>query len=568
MEHYESFNPHEEALQLLNNVMSELDPSTQTMVLQMLDSSGPQGKPRISKTEAMWVLQSFDWKKWRPQILELLLHHSNILDIVPPKSKDWIPIVHDSLLFFLNRLPEEQLVGRLLNFAYLPPDSDRRERILQFVSKTPAFQKIGQILARNPDIPVDVREALQVLENSLQTTNRDELVNWIAQEIGSQTIEKYQIQFSEKILAEGSVGAVIRATLVLPGETDREEAVCKIIKPYVLRALPEELSIINELTLYFGAHREFYEIEAIPLEEMFRDLSEALAKEIQIDEEQRNLVRARAYYRRNRRILVQKLYPFSTEHSGFMEFVEGEKISDAFTDDSRGRAKLARRLSDALTFDVIFFAQEEALFHGDPHAGNVFHVSNDPNDPYRIALLDWGLMGRLPRQQRAQLLQLMLGAYLRNAKRLRNHVGALIEGGRPKSSEKLRRIHFIVEEILKRKKNRTIFDTLSELMVNLSREGYHVRFNISLFIKSQVTIAGIMYELDPQFKQDAYMMKRTSNLVWKESPKHFLYTIWFPAWNSHSYRSMLSNEDVKDITVKKFGRFLKSVGKGIAKIFR
>ena len=63
-------------------------------------------------------------------------------------------------------------------------------------------------------------------------------------------------------------------------------------------------------------------------------------------------------------------------------------------------------------------------------------------------------------------------------------------------------------------------------------------------------------------------MKRTSNLVWKESPKHFLYTIWFPAWNSHSYRSMLSNEDVKDITVKKFGRFLKSVGKGIAKIFR
>ena len=93
--------------------------------------------------------------------------------------------------------------------------------------------------------------------------------------MGSQTIEKYQIQFSEEILAEGSVGAVIRATLVLPGETDRKEAVCKVIKPYALRALPEELSIISELILYFGSHRDFYEIEAIPLEEIFQDLREA-----------------------------------------------------------------------------------------------------------------------------------------------------------------------------------------------------------------------------------------------------------------------------------------------------
>ena len=386
--------------------------------------------------------------------------------------------------------------------------------------------------------------------------------------MGSQTIEKYQIQFSEEILAEGSVGAVIRATLVLPGETDRKEAVCKVIKPYALRALPEELSIISELILYFGSHRDFYEIEAIPLEEIFQDLREALSKEIQLGEEQRNLVRARAYYQGNRRILVQKLYPFSTEHSSFMEFVQGEKISDAFAGDGRRRAKLARRLSDALTFDVIFSAHEEALFHGDPHAGNVFHVSNDPNDPYRIALLDWGLMGSLPRQQRAQLLQLMLGAYLRNAKRLRNHVGALIEEGMPTSPEKLRRIRFIVEKILQRKKNRTIFETLSDLMVNLAREGYHVRFNISLFIKSQVTIAGILSELDPRFKQDAYMMKRTSTLVRKESPKHFLYTIWFPAWNSHNYRSMLSNEDIRDIAVKRFGRFLKNIGKGAAKIIR
>ena len=64
------------------------------------------------------------------------------------------------------------------------------------------------------------------------------------------------------------------------------------------------------------------------------------------------------------------------------------------------------------------------------------------------------------------------------------------------------------------------------------------------------------------------MMKRTSNLVWKESPKHFLYTIWFPAWNFHNYRSMLSHEGIRDIAVKRFGRFLKNIGKSVAKIIR
>ncbi len=560
LEHYESYRPSREALQLLTNLMSELDPSMQQMVLQFLDSSGSPGTPRMSKSEARVVLRSVNWKKWRQQILELLMHHSHVLDTIPAKSKDWTPIAHDALLFFLDRLDEERLFERLLDFAYLPQDSQRGERIQQFASQTPTLQKIGQILARNPGVPPDVRKALQTFENSLRTTRRDDLVEFINQEIGPETVEKYQIEFSEEILAEGSVGTVIRASLILPRESDRQEAVCKVIKPYVLKALPEELSIINELTHYFSAHRDFYQLGAIPLSEMFQDLREALSKEIRMAEEQRNLARAGAYYRGHRGILIQAIYPFSTEHVLFMEFVRGEKITAAFAGDARRRAKLARRLSDALTFDVIFSPQDEALFHGDPHAGNVFHVLKDPDDPLRIALLDWGLMGVLPRQQRAQLLQLVLGIHLKNTKRLRNNLGALIEGGLPQSPEKLSRIHLLAKETLRERENRGIFETLGMLMEKLAKEGYQVPLNINLFIKAQVTIAGILCELDPEFRQDAYILRRASKRVMKESPRRFLRTLWFPAWNSHDYRSMVSNEDVKDLFVKQFGRLMKKAG--------
>jgi hypothetical protein len=70
-------------------------------------------------------------------------------------------------------------------------------------------------------------------------------------------------------------------------------------------------------------------------------------------------------------------------------------------------------------------------------------------------------------------------------------------------------------------------------------------------------------ELDPEFEQDKYLMSRMSGQVYKELHLRFLRTLYFPAWNSHNYRSMLSNEDVKDVQVKRCGAGFKKLGKGI-----
>ena len=128
------------------------------------------------------------------------------------------------------------------------------------------------------------------------------------------------------------------------------------------------------MTRYFTQHNDFYDLGGMPLTEMFQEIRKSMADEIRTEGEQQNLVRAGKYYESNPRILVPHLYPFSTKQVTVMEFVRGEKISNAFAGDERQRAIMARRLSDVLTTDVIFSKQEEALFHGDPHAGNVFHT--------------------------------------------------------------------------------------------------------------------------------------------------------------------------------------------------
>lgn len=282
---------------------------------------------------------------------------------------------------------------------------------------------------------------------------------------------------------------------------------------------------------------------------------------MRVEDERANLLRARDYYSDVDAVEVPAVLDFSTPSVTCMDFVEGGKVTDAFPGDAERRAKLARRVSDALTYDVLFSPKEEALFHGDPHAGNVFHVENAVGDPYRIALLDWGLAAEFSRADRERMVQLMLGLYLKNPKRLRNHAEVLVRDGEEAGAES-DEMEALVTRVLAEREG-GMFELLDELITELSREGRTIRFETAMFIKAQLTISGILHELDPDFEQDDYVMGRISGQVFKELHTRLARTVWFPAWNSHDYRSMMSNEDVKDVQFKRIGGAFKAIGKGI-----
>ena len=553
-------------------LLGEFEPKIQQVLLKFALASGFQGLPTVGevdsadlkklqslaaaagitrdsvlpKAEIIALIKQSPWKEHKQLLLEFFLHQSQVLEMIPEKwGPIWVPIVHDAMLYFLDHLSDDRLLDKMVNLALLPPGTSRGDYLKEFVSKVPSLQKMGQILARNPDLSPDYQKALTDLENGIHTMTRDELVDFITEDVGKPQIDKYQVEFADKILAEASVGAVIRATTIPPGSTVRQQAICKVVKPYVLAYLPEDLEIVNGLAEYFTVNHDFYELGSMPLVDIFREIGKSLTNEINIVDEQKNFITAREYYKGSKKVVVPEIFPISTNHVTFMSYIGGEKITSAFKDDQKQRSIMAQQLSNVMTGDVIFSPKPNAIFHGDPHPGNVYHLTSDPKNPYKIALLDWGLMGTFPRADRVALVQLILGVMLSDAKRLHKNVGALVEGGIPNDPAKWQKVDALIAEVLKPKPGEGSFDGLENLLFGLIEQGYVTKFDLNIFIKSQATIAGELVQLDPNLKQDDLITKQVTSLVKKEMPKRLVCVLF--CWNSHNYTSMLSNGDVKAV---------------------
>jgi len=550
LEHYQSYDWKADARALALELAASAPEDARARAAALLESPAPE--------EVRTLFDSFDWRRYRGRLESVLLHGSRVLEVVPEGAARWRPLIHDSFLLFLDGMSDERFVERLVAQASLSRDASRGDRVLAFVADAPSLQKLAQILARNPELAPDLRESLQTLENGLSSARYDEILGVIRHELPSAAIEEYGIVFEDHVLAEASVGAVVEARYRAPGSEAVERAACKVLKPRAVAALAEDLELIDRVLAYLERYAGFYGIGDTPLVDIFHEIREGLSREVQVSDERKNLIRAREYYGDDPGILVPAVLSFSTENVTCMEFVAGVKVTDALLDSPRDRAELARRLSDALTYDVIFSPKDPALFHGDPHAGNVFH-SPSSSDPYRIALLDWGLAAEFTLEERKQLAQLMLGLYLKDEKRLANHAAVLVEP----DPEDRARIRAAAAAVVEGSESQEMFALLDELLTELAREGFRIRYSAAMFIKSQLTIAGILKELDPDFDQDGYVMGRIQGQVIRELGPRLLRTVWFPSWNSHEYRSLLSNEDVKDVQVKRTGRLCKKVGKGI-----
>lgn len=367
--------------------------------------------------------------------------------LVPQAYITWRPPVRDAMMFVVARLSPARLAPKLLEQLELPLDTSAEVRLLRLIAKVPGLQKLGQVIARNQHLRPALRNALERLENGIRDVRADDVVAIIRRELGTR-VEKYDVKIAPAILSEASVSAVVRFSWRNPESAKRERGVFKVLKPHIPEYFAEDMEYLQGLSQYFADRQHNYGFPAKLLPDTFKKVRRLLRHEVNFVREQKTLLEAWGLYRSMPGVRVPRLIqPLCTPRITALTEERGIKVTNAAARlPMAKRRKVAEQLIEALVAVPLLAAQENAIFHGDPHAGNLLY----DNRSGELTIIDWALRERLSREQRRHLALLFLMVTLRDPVGACNEVLALSQRHIRSSSPRGRMIadfvtHFLAE---------------------------------------------------------------------------------------------------------------------------
>ena len=343
--------------------------------------------------------------------------------LLPQRFALWREPTRESMLFVITHLSTERLAPKLIEQLDLPRKTTPEVRLLKLIARVPGLQKLGQVLARNRHLRHSVRKALSKLENGIRDVAIDDVISVIHAELGSKR-EQYQVQVDPALLSEASVSAVVRFTWWNPAHQRREKGVFKTLKPHIPSCFHEDMQILQSLADFFG-RRSYEGFAANVIPDTFSKIRGHLQREVDFPGEQRALVEASRQFKSLRGVRVPQLVPeLSTARLTAMSEEPGVKVTSAATRlRKEHRERLAQELVEALVAFPLLSRQPHALFHADPHAGNLLYDARNRS----LVLLDWALAERLDLEQRRHLMLLFLAVALRNPAAARLQIEQLAE---------------------------------------------------------------------------------------------------------------------------------------------
>jgi ubiquinone biosynthesis protein len=365
--------------------------------------------------------------------------------IVPKVYEQWRPLVRDAMLFTVSRLSAARLAPKLVEQIELAPDTPPEVRLLGLIAKVPGLQKLGQVLARNRHLHPALKKALSALENGISDANPEHIHAIILEELGRK-LKTCSVEFAPEIFSEASVSAVVRFTWWNPDIQKRERGVFKVLKPHIPACFAEDMDLLQELTGFLAHQHREYGFAKRALPDTFSEVRRLLQHEVDFVREQTTLEEAYRLYRSVPGVRVPRLIqPLCTSNITAITEERGVKVTDAVAHMSGSqRGRVAEQLIEALIAVPLFGSEEKAMFHADPHAGNLLY----DRQTEEVILLDWALTERLSRAQRRHLALLALMIGLRDATGICQQIQVLNAGAARRSTRQSRIIRECVHRFL------------------------------------------------------------------------------------------------------------------------
>lgn len=353
----------------------------------------------------------------------------------------------------------------------------------------PSFIKIGQILSTRPDLlPPDWIAELSRLQGRLPPIPAEEIEAALRHAWGDAGWQRLAA-FEPEPIATASIAQVHRG--VLP---TGEEVAVKVRRPGIQDQVEVDLAILKRLASLAADYLP--ELARHDPERVAEEFSASFRAEMDLSQEGRNLERFRDNFRNRREILFPGVFwEYSDDSVLVTEFITGPMaLTPPEELDAQGfdRRALARTGARAFLKMII----RDGFFHADPHPSNVIFPGAE-----RVCFIDCGMVGRLPRDLREELLDLLLALIDRRSEEA---VEAFLRIGRaPPDLDRealLRHAETFIERYHGvRLENLQLGEILVDFVRLIRDHDIALPPDLALLAKALITVEGLGQVLDPEF---------------------------------------------------------------------
>ena len=385
----------------------------------------------------------------------------------------------ESGLQMINRKPREQ-IDKL----------SRPERLRMSLEELgPTFIKFGQVLSTRSDfIPPEYLFELAKLQDDVPPFSYEDVESIFLAEMGHKPEELFA-EFKREPVAAASIGQVHEGVL-----RDGDKVVVKVQRPEIEKIIAVDLEILAHIAALMEKYLE--ELQGHRPTSIVEEFARTISKEIDYSVEIGNIERFAKQFERNKTIYVPEVYrDLSCERILTMENIQGLKASDVDQLRKQGAdLPLVAERGTNLIMEQIFV---HGFFHADPHPGNIFILPDN-----LICFLDFGMMGRLSRQNRDDFTDLVLYIVARNERKVMESVLKLTNHYEDINRDALSRD---LSEMLDRYlylplKELDAGKILQDLLELVSRHQIFFKPNFYLMMKAITTVEGVGRILDPDLE--------------------------------------------------------------------
>jgi ubiquinone biosynthesis protein len=354
----------------------------------------------------------------------------------------------------------------------------------------PIFMKLGQVLSTRRDLlPPDIADELAKLQDRVPPFSND-VARAIVEAAYARPASEVFARFDTEPLAAATIAQVHTAKL-----QDGREVVVKIVRPGIRQLIERDLAVMYTLAEFALKHwSQGHRLRPV---ELVREYEKTILDELDLMREAANASQLRRNFSGSHLLYAPEVHwDYCRKNVMVIERIHGILISNI--DELKKRNVNIQRLSENGV--EIFFTQvfRHNFFHADMHPGNIFVLTDDPQNP-KYAAVDFGIVGTLDPRDQYYLAENLLAFFDHDYHRIAKlHIDSAWVPTQTRVDELESAIRTVCEPIFQKPLSEISFgQVLMGLFETAQRFGISVQPQLLLLHKTLLQIEGLGRQLYP-----------------------------------------------------------------------